>query len=115
MLVLTRALCHLDMRDNDQAIAAAHHAMSAMGGAFPRNQAFGHLYLSRAHAQNRDIGQACADLAAAVRLTGRNRSQRLVAATTQARQALSPWDRTDAVLKLDEQLRLYGLGKPSRT
>jgi len=117
MLILTRALCALDMRDSDHAIDAAHQAMTALGGAFPRNQAFGHLYLSRAHAQKRDIGQACADLAAAARLTGRNRSQRLVTATAQARQALSPWDRTDTVRTLDEQLRLYGLpaARSSRT
>jgi hypothetical protein len=117
MLTLTRAMCHLDMREPDQAIARAREAMASIGPAFPRNLAFGHLYLSRAFAQKREIGQASTELAQAAKLTGRNRSLRLVTATADARQTLSPWDRTDPVVRLDEQLRLYGLptGRSSST
>ncbi|MFI6451557.1 hypothetical protein ACIBF6_08370 [Streptosporangium amethystogenes] len=109
MLTLTRAMCHVDLREPDQAIACAREAMASIGSAFPRNLAFGHLYLSRAFAQKREIGQACTELAQAARLSGRNRSPRLVTVTTDARQALSPWDRTDPVVRLDERLRGYGL------
>ncbi|MEZ0077298.1 hypothetical protein [Planotetraspora sp. GP83] len=110
MLTLTSALCQLDMGEPDQAIADARAAMAAMGGQFPRNRAFGHLYLSRAYTQKREIAEACAELVQVARLTGRNRSQRVVTVVTGARQALSPWNRTGAVVALDEQLRSYGLG-----
>ncbi|GAA4179499.1 hypothetical protein GCM10022252_01080 [Streptosporangium oxazolinicum] len=117
MLTLTRALCHLDMREPDSAIACAREAMTSIGTAFPRNLAFGHLYLSRAFAQKREIDQACAELARAAELAGRNRSPRLVAATADARQALSPWNHADPVVRLDERLRSYGLpaGRSSST
>lgn len=116
MLDLTRALCHLDMREPDQAITCAREAISSMGAAFPRNRAFSHLYLSRAYAQKHEIGQAGRELAEAARLTGHNRSERLITAAATARQALSPWGRTDTVVQLDEQLRHYGLpvGRSSR-
>ncbi|WP_436761192.1 hypothetical protein [Streptosporangium sp. V21-05] len=117
MLTLTRALCHLDMREPDSAISCAREAMTSIGTAFSRNLAFGHLYLGRAFAQKREIGQACTELARAAELTGRNRSPRLVAATADARQALSPWNRTDPLVRLDERLRSYGLpaGRSSST
>jgi hypothetical protein len=117
MLDLTRALCHLDMREPDQAITWAREAISPMGAAYPRNQAFSHLYLSRAHAQRREIDQAGLELAKAAQLTSHNRSERLVTATATAREALSPWGRTDIVVQLDEQLRHYSLpvGMSSRT
>jgi hypothetical protein len=109
MLTLTSALCQLDMLDADQAIADARAAIAATAGQFPRNRAFGHLYLSRAYTQKREIAQACAELVQVARLTGRNRSQRVVTAVTDARMALSPWNRTDVVIGLDEQLRDYGI------
>ena len=117
MLDLTGALCHLDMGEPDKALSCAHDAITAMGTAFPRNRAFAHLYLSRAYAHKHEVGQAGVELAEAARLTGQHRSDRLVEATTAARDSLSPWARTDAVLQLDEQLRHYGLptGRSSRT
>ncbi|TYB57559.1 hypothetical protein [Microbispora triticiradicis] len=109
LLTLTSALCQLDMLNPGQAIADAEEAIAATAERFPRNRAFGHLYLSRAYTQKREIAQACAELVQVARLTGRNRSQRVVTAVTDARVALSPWNRTDAVTGLDEQLRDYGV------
>lgn len=109
MATLTGALCHLDLHEPEAAITAAREAITAMGGRYPRNQAFGHLYLSKAYAQQREIGQACAELVEVAKLIDRNRSHRLITVATEARRALSPWNRTDEILRLDEQLRAYGL------
>src|SRR5512139_334347 len=99
----TRAECFLALREPDQTILHTREAMIGIGDALAR------LDLCQAYAQKRKVDRACTELGRAAQLAHGHHSRRLVIALQDRRRELSPWQRTDAVVRLDEQLHAYGL------
>jgi hypothetical protein len=103
----TRTMCLLDLDDPEPALSLARQSLAATAPSFVRNVALTRLFSARAHLQLQDAEAACAELSEAASLTRHNSSLRLISAITGARQELTPWESSQAVADLDEQLRAY--------
>ncbi|MEV5410570.1 hypothetical protein AB0K60_17220 [Thermopolyspora sp. NPDC052614] len=107
--ISTNASCLITMNYRPtQALDAARTALTRIDPAVTHTIAFTHLWIARAHLHLRDIEEACEELARAA-TTHRNAYPRLTHTITEIREKLSPWNRTRAVARLDEQLHTIGL------
>jgi len=105
----TTSLCYLRLEKTEQALSAGLTALALVDSSFVRNVAFTKLYLANSYRQAHEIEEGAHMLSEAAVLATRNRSARLVGQLRKSLDALQPWQDTQPIQALNEQLIAYGL------
>jgi len=111
----TKAECALVLGTSAQSLAAARTSLPMLDPTNVHNYAHTLALQSQAHLQQGDITEASAIVGDITRISGVNRSPRLIQRIADLRTALTPWQRSRAVRKLDDLLAHYRLTGNSST
>ncbi|MGW0707107.1 helix-turn-helix domain-containing protein [Streptomyces sp. NPDC002643] len=114
----TKAECALVLGAPEKALAAARTSLPMIDPTNVHNYAHTLAMQSQAHLQHGDIAEASAIVGDIARISGVNRSPRITERIAGLRTALTPWQRTRAVRKLDDLLahyRLTGSGSTNKS
>lgn len=102
--------CLLQLGRPREAAASASSGLALYNKSFVDGHAVCTLHLGNAHLQSHDIDEAVQVISDAVSLAEQTRSARLVAQLRLIHAQMRPWQDTQAVKMLDEQLAGVGLG-----
>lgn len=98
-----------------EAAASASVGLTLLDKSFVDSYAFCTLHLGNAHLQCGEIDEAARVVSSAVGLAAKTRSARLMKELRTTRAHLQPWQDTQAVKVLDDQLAAHGLAASSAT
>ena len=107
--------CLLRLRRPQEAASSATEGLALFDKSFTGSLAFCTLRLGNAHLQSRDIDEAARAVGDAAELAAQTRSARLVKELRTARTRMQPWQDTQAVKTLDDQLTTFGVTTSSAT
>ncbi|MFJ2115900.1 hypothetical protein ACIOEX_29110 [Streptomyces sp. NPDC087850] len=103
----TNAECALVLGTPEKALAAARTSLPMIDPTNVHNYAHTLALQSQAHLQQGDIAEASAIVGDIARISGVNPSPRIIQRIAGLRTALTPWQRSRAVRKLDDLLTHY--------
>jgi hypothetical protein len=105
----TKAECTLALGAPEQALHAAARSLPLIDPTNVHNHAHTLALRSQAHIQQGDIAEAARPAGDVARLTAVTKSPRTARRIQGLRTAMTPWQRTRAVRRLDDQLSAYRL------
>ena len=105
-----RSECLLRLGKPQEAAASASAGLMLYDKSFVDGYAVCMLHLGNAHLQSGEIDEAAQVIGSAASLAARTRSARLVKELRTTRARMQPWQDTQAVRELDEQLAEIGFG-----
>jgi tetratricopeptide (TPR) repeat protein/transcriptional regulator with XRE-family HTH domain len=117
----TEAECALKLHQPEAALQAIDKSLVLVDPANLHNYAFRQLFRAEAWIQQGAVDEAADTLGDVGRLATMNSTERIVQRLGSLRAALTPWERTEPVRRLDERLALYrpalgiGSGRTNRT
>ncbi|MGH3796368.1 MAG: helix-turn-helix domain-containing protein [Pseudonocardiaceae bacterium] len=109
LLASERSGCLLRLGKPQDAANSAKGALALFDNSFVGSLAFCTLFLGNAHLQSGEIDEAARVVSDAAGLAAQTRSARLVKELRTTRAHMQPWQGTQAVKTLDDQLAAYGL------
>ncbi|MGH3829676.1 MAG: helix-turn-helix domain-containing protein [Pseudonocardiaceae bacterium] len=98
-----------------EAATSANTGLALFDKSFVGSLAFCTIFLGNAHLQSGEIDEAARVVGNAAGLAAQTRSARLVTELRTTRARMQPWQNTQAVTTLDDQLAAYGLVSSSHT
>ncbi len=101
--------CMVEMETAQDAAIAAATGRELLDDSYVDKLAYCGLFLGKAHLQSGEIEEAARVVGDAAELAAKTRSVRLVTELRATRTRMHPWQGTQAVSALDDQLRAYGL------
>jgi hypothetical protein len=108
-LTRKKSECLLRLGKPQQAAASASAGLALYDKSFVDGHAVCTLHLGNAHLQSDEIDEAARVVSSAAGLAAQTRSARLVKELRTTRARMHPWQGTQAVTMLDDQLAAYGL------
>lgn len=109
LLACEKSYCLLLLGKPQDAAVAASTGLKLFDKSYVTNVASCMLFLGKAHLQSGEIEEAARVVGDAAELAAKTRSVRLVTELRATRTRMRPWQDTQAVSALDDQLRAYGL------
>ncbi|MGH3821601.1 MAG: hypothetical protein ACRDRA_01960 [Pseudonocardiaceae bacterium] len=112
LLACEKSYCLVRLGKPQDAVVAANTALELFGNSAMRSVnsvASCRLFLGNAHLQSGGIEEAARVVGDAAELAAKTRSVRLVTELRMTRERMQPWQGTQAVSVLDDQLTAYGL------
>ncbi|HWR49141.1 MAG TPA: hypothetical protein VN327_16255, partial [Pseudonocardiaceae bacterium] len=100
--------CLLRLGKPQEAAAKASAGLQLFDNSFVGSLAFRMLYLGAAHLQSGEVGEAARVIGDGALLATQARSARLTSEVKATRARMQPWQGTQAVQALDEQLAAMG-------
>ncbi|MGH3772964.1 MAG: helix-turn-helix domain-containing protein [Pseudonocardiaceae bacterium] len=104
-----KSQCLLRLGKPQEAVASASAGLALYDRSIVDGRAVCTLHLGNAHLQSGEIDEAARVVGSAAGLAAQTRSARLVTELRTTRARMQPWQATQAVTMLDDQLAAYGL------
>ncbi|MGH3695517.1 MAG: helix-turn-helix transcriptional regulator [Pseudonocardiaceae bacterium] len=109
LLLGARSYCLLQLGKPQDAAIAASTGLELLDDSYVDKLAYCGVFLGKAHLQSGEVEEAARVVGDAAGLAAKTRSVRLVTELRATRTRMQPWQGTQAVAVLDDQLKAYGL------